>query len=242
MPDSTTAAVATPSTGAPPREKGGRRRIATWTPLAALAVAAAGVFAFTMLRAGAQSASPDKPAIAVIAMGNHTGDTSTAWLTTGLPQMIVADLSRSPSVDVVDPSRLAQVLERANIQEMDDIPLGTALDLGRRTGATWVVDGTLSRSNGAFILDFSVHDVASGKLVRPYVVRDADIMSLADRAAAKLLGAADARGSGPRLAEVETSSLDAYQHYVRALQAADEGRTLEGPGCAGCQPEAPRTP
>jgi DNA-binding SARP family transcriptional activator/TolB-like protein/tetratricopeptide (TPR) repeat protein len=211
----------------PSRVPRDRHRIGMWAGLTAGGVALVGVFAFAMLRAGAQSASPSKPAIAVMAMHNRTGDTTQEWLSTGLPQMIVADLSRSPSVDVVDPSRLMQVLERANIHDVDDISAGTVLDLGRRTGATWVVDGTLTRSKGAFILDFSVHDVASGKLVRPYVVRDPDVMSLADRAAAKLLGAADARGSGPRVAEVETSSLDAYQHYVRALQADDEGRALD---------------
>ncbi|HEX6966923.1 MAG TPA: BTAD domain-containing putative transcriptional regulator [Gemmatimonadaceae bacterium] len=212
-------------TASPPSHP--RRRLATWIGIAGLGAAAAGALAFAAIRGGAESSSSSKPAIAILAIGNRTGDTTAAWLATGLPQMIVADLSRSTAVDVVDPSRITQLLQRASRRATDEISLGTALDLGRRLGATWVVGGTLSRSNGAFVLEFDVHDVASGKLVRPYVLSDPDVMSLADHAAARLLAAADAHGPGPRLAEVETSSLAAYQHYVHAVQAADEGRTLD---------------
>ncbi|HET7552323.1 MAG TPA: hypothetical protein VFK04_13625, partial [Gemmatimonadaceae bacterium] len=165
--------------------------------------------------------------IAIIAIRNLTGDSSTSWLSAGLPQMIVADLSRSSAVDVVDPSRVEQVLARAGLTAADTLPLATALEIGHSVGATWVVDGTLSRAGGAYILNFNLHDVATRELVRPYTVSDANIISLADHAAARLLIAANAHAPGPRLAEVETLSLDAYQHYVRAIQAGYEGREAD---------------
>ena len=192
----------------------------------AVGIAAISTVAVFALR-GDNVRPPSKPAIAIIGIRNLTGDTTTSWLSTGLPQMIVSDLSRSSAVDVVDPSRVLQVLTRADFSVSQGLPLKTALDLGRRVGATWVVNGTLSRANGTFILNFSVHDVATRDLVRPYTVSDADVMSLADHAAARLLAAANAHGPGSRLAEVETSSLEAYQHYVRAVQAGDEGRGID---------------
>lgn len=194
--------------------------------LAALGIAAVGAVGL-FARRGDGVTPPSKPAIGIIGIRNLTGDTTTAWLSTGLPQMIVADLSRSSAVDVIDPSRVLHVLARADFSAPAGLPLSTVLDLGRRVGATWVVSGTLSRANGVYILNFSVHDVATSDLVRPYVVSDADVMSLADHAAARLLAAANAHGPGPHLAEVETSSLQAYQHYVRAMQAGDEGRWLD---------------
>jgi DNA-binding SARP family transcriptional activator/TolB-like protein/tetratricopeptide (TPR) repeat protein len=202
------------------------RRIAVWGTAAAVAVAAAGTLGSLALRAH-EPVAPSHPAIAILAIRNLTGDANDSWLSAGLPQMIVADLSRSPAVDVVDPSRVQQLLTRADLGESATLSTSTALDLGRRVGATWVVDGTVSRAGGVFILDFSLRDVATRVLVRPYMVSDANIISLADHAAARLLIAANAQGPGPRLAEVETSSLEAYQHYVRAVRAGDEGREAD---------------
>jgi DNA-binding SARP family transcriptional activator/TolB-like protein/Flp pilus assembly protein TadD len=209
-----------------PARRRGRRTAVVLASLIATAVAAAATLG-SLARHGDAVTLPSRPAVAIIAIRNLTGDTSTAWLSAGLPQMIVADLSRSSAVDVVDPSRVQQVLARANLTAADTLQLGTTLNLGRRVGATWVVDGTLSRANGAYILNFSLHDVATHELVRPYTVSDANIISLADHAAARLLIAANAHAPGPRLGEVETSSLEAYQHYVRAIQAGDEGRDAD---------------
>lgn len=202
------------------------RSYAIGAGLAAMAAAVLAAFGILALRARTDPPR-SKPAIAIVAIRNHTGDSTDAWLSTGLPQMMAADLSRSTAVDVVDPSRVHQVLARAGVAGRDSIPLSAALDLGRSTGATWVVDGTLSRANDAFILDFDVRDVATRALVRPYTVSDSSVISLADHAAARLLIAANASAPGPHLAEVETSSLEAYQHYVRAVQAGDEGRDLD---------------
>ncbi len=212
------------STG--PTSSARRRRMMVWMSLAAAGIAIAGTLGVAALRANAVAPST-RPAIAIVGIRNLTGDTTLSWLTTGLPQMIVADLSRSSAVDVVDPSRVQQVLARATLPESGALPLRTTLDVGRRVGATWVVDGTLSRTDGKLILSFNVHDAATQALVRPYTVSDADVMSLADHAAARLLVAANANAPGPRLSEVETSSLEAYQHYVRAMQAGDEGRGLD---------------
>ncbi|HEX5435789.1 MAG TPA: BTAD domain-containing putative transcriptional regulator, partial [Gemmatimonadaceae bacterium] len=210
----------------PPRRR--RRRAGAWLGITAAVVALGAVaIAFVAAHTGSGGTHLVKPAIAVVSIRNRTGDTATSWLSNGLPDMIVADLSRSSAVDVVDPGRVMEVLRRAKFRDADTLSLHIARNLARRVGASWVVNGTLSRGGNGFILDFSVHDVASGELVRLYTVSASNVLTLADRAAARLLGAADAHGAGPRLAEVETSSLAAYQHYVRAMQAGEDGRDMD---------------
>jgi tetratricopeptide (TPR) repeat protein len=91
-------------------------------------------------------------------------------------------------------------------------------------GATWAISGGITRGDGVYVVDVGVRDVATRKLLRLFTVTGSDILAVADQAAARILSAANAQSPGPRLAEIETSSLDAYQHYVRSTEAANEGR------------------
>ncbi|HEX6316248.1 MAG TPA: tetratricopeptide repeat protein, partial [Gemmatimonadaceae bacterium] len=64
----------------------------------------------------------------------------------------------------------------------------------------------------------------SGNLVRNVVLTHADPLVLADQAAARILATANVSSGGPRLMEIETSSLEAYQQYMHHLEEARLGR------------------
>jgi hypothetical protein len=59
------------------------------------------------------------------------------------------------------------------------------------------------------------------------VLTGSDALALADEAAARILGAANVKESGPQLAELETPSLEAYQHYMRAVDAGRDARLTD---------------
>ncbi|HEY9427690.1 MAG TPA: BTAD domain-containing putative transcriptional regulator [Gemmatimonadaceae bacterium] len=170
------------------------------------------------------AASPSQPVVAITLIQNVRNDSSVAWLEEGLKQMIAADLSRSGSVDIVAPSRVRDAARR--VRASHGAPLGSddALRLARQLGATWSVTGGLTRGEGLYVLDVGVRDVGTGKLVRLFTITGPDILEVADQAASHILAAANAGRPGPRLADMETSNVGAYQHYVRAVQAAGEGR------------------
>jgi DNA-binding SARP family transcriptional activator/predicted Zn-dependent protease len=175
----------------------------------------------------AVAAMPTQPVVAITLIQNVRNDSSVAWLEEGLKQMIAADLSRSGTVDVVAPSRVRDAARRARVS--NDSPLGSddALRLARDLGATWSVSGGLTRGEGLYVLDVGVRDVGTGELVRLFTITGPDILEVADQAASHILAAANARRPGPRLADLETSNVSAYQHYVRAVQAAGEGRSAD---------------
>jgi DNA-binding SARP family transcriptional activator/tetratricopeptide (TPR) repeat protein len=168
------------------------------------------------------------PVIAIAAVYDAAGDTAASWQASGLTQMIAAKLGRSPSVGVVAPERVRFVRRRAELAEQGPLELQQLRDVGRRLGASWVVSGGLVRGDSMLLFELNVHDVHTGRAVRVDAVTGTTLLTLADAAAARLLDAAGAAGPGPRLADVETANLEAYEHYVRARELLDEGRHSDG--------------
>lgn len=174
----------------------------------------------------AESNVARKPVIAVLAMRPRSTDTALAWLADGLPQMIVGKLAHNSEIDVVPPARVHAVLTRSGVGSgplADD----TARDLARRIGATLEARGAIVRDGGSYVLDLTIRDVSSGSLVQNAVLTRADPLALADEAAAHILSAANVSAPGAQMSELETSSLEAYQHFMRSLEAGQAGRAAE---------------
>lgn len=201
------------------------RRIWTSAGVVSLAVAVV-AFAGARLWAARQTTdgpSPDRPVVAFVPF-IVAADTGVIWLGDGLPQMIATALARVPSLELVSPVRVRDARARAALEDRAARAASELTALGRRVGASLVVDGRLVRRDTQFVLDLRVHDVASGGPARLHTLSNANVFALADAAAARVLAAIDARGSGPGLAELETSSVEAYQQYVRAIALWDIGR------------------
>lgn len=180
----------------------------------------AGLLAFLGRERGAPAARP----VVAVAQVQGTGATGrSSWLADGLPQMISASLSRSGDVDVVAPERIRELRARATLVS-DPLAPAALADLGHRLGADWVVTGALTTGDTSLTLELDLVDVAHAQLRRVMALRGKDPLALADAAAARLLGYLNATRPGPRLAASETSSLEAYQHYVASERAAQEGR------------------
>ena len=190
--------------------------------VAAALLLIAGAFLFTRWHRAPQE--PARPIVAVMALRNTRGDSTDAWLEDGLQQMLIADLSRASALEVIDPSLLRDAVQRRGVAREAALTTPDAVDLGRRLGATWVVTGGVTHGEGSYVVDITVRQAADGAPLQVYSVVGSDILTVADRAAARILTATNAHALGPHLADVETGNVEAYQHYIRALQASQEGR------------------
>ncbi|MDQ6886220.1 MAG: tetratricopeptide repeat protein [Gemmatimonadota bacterium] len=218
-------AVAEPAPASTPPP---RRRYRTWVSAAAVAIVAVAIAAVATIARGPRTAAiPKRPVIAIVGIQNISADTAVAWLASALPQMLVADLSRSASVDIVDPAQVRDVLARRGAAPGADPALSDLLDIGRRVGASVVVNGGVTRLGGKIVLNLGVHDVASGAVLGLFTVANDNALALVDAGASQLLDAANAHVAGPRFAEVETANLDAYRHYLTASRYGLEGRFEE---------------
>jgi DNA-binding SARP family transcriptional activator/tetratricopeptide (TPR) repeat protein len=196
-------------------------------------LATAGVAAVALVAALAATTRPPGSATAAarprvaIAVDVPDADSTTAWLADGLPQMIIAQLSRSPDVEVVPTAQVRALLRRRGmaagvVESADDLR-----DLGRRLGATLIVSGTVGRDDHVLVLDLAIRDAATGRVLRSDALSRVDAVALADEAAVRVLAAVNAERPGLRIADLETSSVEAYQHYIRSLQTEQEGRAQE---------------
>ena len=203
------------------------------TPWALGAVALVGVVALLVAARGVWRPTPSgdapvrKPVVAVLGMNVRTNDSTLSWLAEGFPQMIAGKLAHNSAVDVVPPSQVHAVLARSGHAGEAQLTDATARDLASRIGATLEARGTIVRDAGKLVLDLTVHEVGSGSLVQSVVVSRADPLALADEAAVRILGAANVNAPGERFVGLETSSLEAYQHFTQALDEANRGRTDE---------------
>ena len=209
------------------------RTNAMWAQLRVLAVSAVGVFALAGVVLGAKRSNgvhpvdPRRPVVAVLALHVRSEDSTIAWLADGFPEMIAGKLARSGAVDVVPWARVRAVIDRSGRAQRGALDDAVARDLARRVGATIEAHGTLARDGANLVLDVAIYDVGTGSLAYNAVLTRANALALADEAAARILNAADVTLPGPHLAELETSSVEAYEHYMRALQVGKAGRLSE---------------
>jgi DNA-binding SARP family transcriptional activator/predicted Zn-dependent protease/TolB-like protein len=165
-----------------------------------------------------------RPVVAVTLIQNVGGDSSLAWLQDGLKQMISADLSRSSAVDVVAPSRIRDIAAREELGDEGRLSTLDAMHIAHAAGATWAVTGGITRGDGVYVVDAGVRQVATGRLLELFTVTGSDILAVADQVSSRVLAAAAASAPGPRLSDVETSNVGAYQNYVSATEAGYDGR------------------
>ena len=183
-----------------------RRRLSHWA-------AVAGSLAVTLLlaapsgRRGAVAASNATPVVAVAPVRVLGADRSDAWLGDGVAQLLASDLADSGAVIVVPPERV-QTTEATDGQGDE-----ATHALGEQLGATWVVDGGLVHGDTLYMLDVSVHETSSGRVVQLFTVTARDMAGLATRAAARVWSTA-LRPSGRAMVGTTRSSSDSSATYA----------------------------
>jgi DNA-binding SARP family transcriptional activator/tetratricopeptide (TPR) repeat protein/TolB-like protein len=167
-------------------------------------------------------AASTRQVVAIVDVNVARGDSSLVWLQDGFALMITANLARTSTIEVVPAGRVRSVLARGN-RDAHSLDAAGNIDVARRLGARWAVTSSLRRTDGAYVAQLVVHDVAGGD-ARLFTISGTNVLTVADQVAARVRNVTDAATPGPQLADVETSNLAAFEHFVRANQAADEGR------------------
>jgi tetratricopeptide (TPR) repeat protein len=167
-----------------------------------------------------------RPSVAVGAFGNPTGAQDIAWLTSGLPSLIVTGLAQTPGLDVIGSAR---------IEEIGKAMPGAAgskdrtLDVGRQAGAGALVVGNVFKAGNDIRIDAQIQDVASGRLLGAHTVQGTNVFALADDLAARIRGTLNmaADTGARRVADVSSSSIEAYRLYNEGVDAFNNLRRPE---------------
>jgi len=180
------------------------------------------LFALALLLLAPATATA-RPSVCVLPFDNHTGDAAWDPLRRGLADMVATDLAATPGLQVVERTRLAEVLAEQDLQATDRVDPATAGRIGKLVGAAFAVTGTITAVEPRIRIDVRLVRVETGEvLVAEQVVGDkARFFELEQALVAKFV-----TGLGARLAEPAAGRVDDVKTvvaYAEAVELADQG-------------------
>jgi tetratricopeptide (TPR) repeat protein len=154
---------------------------------------------------------------------DRSGDLAHAWLSNGVPSMLVTSLAQTPGLDVIGTERL-----EASFRELGLAPTDRSArhEVAQHAGAGAILVGTIFKVGSDTRLEVQVHDVETGRVVVARTARGSDLFGLVDRIADEIRNALDVadRSAVRPLREVTTASLGAYEMYAKAQRARHNNR------------------
>lgn len=94
-----------------------------------------------------------------------------AQLRKGLAQMLITDLANDEAFDVVERSRLEELIGELELQQTRRIDKSTAVKVGKLMGARYLVKGNIMMFAGQLHIDAHVMDVETGVNVEGFKAR-----------------------------------------------------------------------
>jgi tetratricopeptide (TPR) repeat protein len=172
--------------------------------------------------------------LAIVPLTNATGAAELEWLRTGLPDMLVTDLSQSKYVRPVPGERVFRVLEQSGLAEQTRFDEKALEAVSRLAHAESVLSGQFVESGGRLRLDLSLRKAGSGVSV-PLKVEGttAEVFALVDQLAKAVkdqldLSPAQLQADADRpISEVSTASLEAQRAYQAGLGEMRKGANLD---------------
>jgi adenylate cyclase len=161
-----------------------------------------------------QLALPDKLSIAVLPFQNMSGDPEQEYFADGMVEEIITALSRNKQLFVI--ARNSSFTFKGRAVDIKQV----ARDLGVR----YVLEGSVRKSGNRIRITGQLIDAASGAHLwaDKYDGALEDVFELQDQVAASVVGAIAPSVSQAEIERAKrkpTSSLDAYDYYLRALAA-----------------------
>ena len=166
-------------------------------------------------------------------------DSNTAWLSSGVPNMLVTGLAQTRGLEIVSERRLLEALGQSSQANLSSLGRTQAADVARRAGAGAIVVGSIFHAGPEIRIDAQVEDLATGRVLGAQTVRGTDVFALVDQLAAEIR---DVVGFGDspdvrNVANVSSTSLEAYRLLLRrhdgGVERADGGRREITQGCRG---------
>ena len=216
-----------------------------WAAAAIATVLATGAMALLFRpRAPVAANAVGKPSIAVLYFENHTGNASLDWLRTGLADMVVTDLSQSPDVEVLGTDQLYQILGQLHHADDRIVSFDTVQEIARRANVRIVVLGGYVKAADAIRINITLQDASSGRIIgteRVEAASEAQLFSAVDDLTRKIKAkfaapggsavagdpASTGTGVDRDLAEVTTSSIEAYRYYAEGVSLHERGRDVD---------------
>jgi len=165
--------------------------------------------------------------IAVISFENQTGDEAFDYLQKAIPDLLITSLERKGELYVATWERMLDLLEQLGHKDVDVIDRKLGFELCRKEGIETIVLGSYIKAGDTFATDVKVLDVETRKLLRSSISKGEGASSIINRQIDELtreisegigLARKDLEPADLRMADVTTSSMEAYRYYLEGKE------------------------
>ena len=177
-----------------------------------------------------------RPSLAVLHFDNLAGVEDLDWLRTGLTDMVVTSLSQSPNIRVISTDRIYAILEEMGRLDQRITSEGVVREVAERAVVDNVLLGGFMQAGNRIRITARLQRAGSGEIIASEMVEgegEESIFPLVDELAGRIRAAFDVPETSSEaalnreLAEVTTSSLEAYRHYTEGIRLQDQRRERE---------------
>jgi serine/threonine protein kinase/tetratricopeptide (TPR) repeat protein len=165
--------------------------------------------------------------IAVISFENETGDPQFDYLRSAIPNLLITSLEQSSALRVTTWERMRDLLKQMGKPDVQVIGTDLGFELCRMDSARALVTGSFVKMGDMFATDVKVLDVDTKQLLKSASSKGEGVGSILKvqidelgREIAKGIGLPEARIASEQkvVTEMTTSSLEAYNFYLRGVQ------------------------
>jgi serine/threonine protein kinase/Tfp pilus assembly protein PilF len=197
--------------------------------IAAVLVGSLGLGIWVFLRSPTLEVQADVPVttIAILPFHNMTGDPDLEWMENGIQEMLITDVSQSRSLRPVLAERIARILEELGKDGESRFDEQTIQVIARTSGADFALHGRFIEAEGRLRVDLTLRNSRQG-LDSPVRVdgTSTEIFALVDEMTTKVSASLEVdpwnEGNRP-LADVSTSSVEAFRTYHQGVQELQKG-------------------
>ena len=177
----------------------------------------------------------ERLSVAVFFFKNLSGDPDLQWLQKGLTEMLIRALSQSHSLSVLSTNHLLEILERSGyLKTVKNFDKKIAAMVAKEANVEAVLMGNIKKIGNDLRIIVKIMDPIQGIVLKEEVVEGQGIESIFNmvdeltRQIKSDLALSFEKGEQiPKIADITTNSLEAWQSYVTATERAEQFMTNE---------------
>jgi tRNA A-37 threonylcarbamoyl transferase component Bud32/tetratricopeptide (TPR) repeat protein len=169
--------------------------------------------------------------VAVVSFENQTGDKAYDYLQKAIPNLLITNLEQTGVLYVATWERMLDLLEQMGKKDVKIIDRDVGFELCRREGIEAIVLGSFVKAGDVFATDVKILDVGSKKLIKSAGSKGRGEGSILETQIDELskeisqgIGLSEEiiEKTQPKVADVTTDSIEAYNYYLKGLEADDK--------------------
>ena len=193
---------------------------ALWRPVSALVIVLAvivyllGGFDRFLGQSHTSEVRADNNSLAIIGFTNTTGDDSLDWLETGLPEILLTDLSQGLGLQIISQQRILDCFETGRQVEHTHTEF---TDAARKLGAGRILSGSFFKLGDKLRIDARLEEINTGKVILAEKVVGDDPFALVTNLTEKIAASFELQGMKAE-AMPDLSSPEAYKEYHLGME------------------------